>query len=139
MLIYHFGSREGLILAICNQINHEVAGGLEQLDDPKALFDHYADPAARPWVVLFLQLYTHELQGGPDAEAFFDASVKSWIDGIARVLVTSGVDPATARTHARLSVAVARGLLLDLLATGEREEIDRAYDLYLQLAGHPGK
>lgn len=33
---------------------------------------------------------------------------------------------AAAYTHARLGVAVTRGLLLDLLATGERERVDEA-------------
>lgn len=40
-------------------------------------------------------------------------------------------EPA-ARIQARLDLAVARGLLLDLLATEERDEVNQAYDHYLQ-------
>ncbi|MDQ2813317.1 MAG: hypothetical protein M3Z75_15955 [Actinomycetota bacterium] len=39
------------------------------------------------------------------------------IDGLASELVKQGVDEATARIQARLHLAVARGLLLDLHAT----------------------
>ena len=42
-------------------------------------------------------------------------------------------DPATARVDARLAVAVARGLLLDVLATGGSAETDAAMERFTQL------
>ena len=36
-----------------------------------------------------------------------------------------------ARAEARLGVAVVRGLLLDLLATGDREAVDAAMERYI--------
>ena len=41
-----------------------------------------------------------------------------------------GLD-AEVRVEARLGVAVARGLLLDLLATGDREAVDAAVERYI--------
>ena len=38
--------------------------------------------------------------------------------------------PAIARPHARLGLAVVRGLLLDLLATGDRAGVDAALDVF---------
>jgi hypothetical protein len=38
----------------------------------------------------------------------------------------------TARVHARLGLAVTRGLLLDLLATGERAEVDAAFEAFIE-------
>ena len=38
--------------------------------------------------------------------------------------------PAVARAHARLGLAVVRGLLLDLLATGDRAGVDAALDAF---------
>ena len=52
---------------------------------------------------------------------------------MANALVEAGAEPSTARADARLGVAVVRGLLLDLLATGERREVDEAFERYLQL------
>jgi hypothetical protein len=43
-----------------------------------------------------------------------------------------GLDEITAQTEARLAVAVTRGLLLDLLATGDREGTTAAFERYLR-------
>ena len=44
-----------------------------------------------------------------------------------------GADPETARIVARLYVAVGRGLLLDVLATGEDREVDAARKLFTDM------
>jgi len=137
MLLYHFGSADGLLVAICNTINEAVAGALARWKDPRELFQHYTDPAAWPWERLFFELYARALFGRPGTEGFVEAAVHRWIDGLAGELVKAGTDEASARIQARLHLAVARGLLLDLLATEEREEVSQAYEYYLQLTGHP--
>jgi hypothetical protein len=43
------------------------------------------------------------------------------------------VPPVAVRADARLGVAVIRGLLLDLLATGAWEQVDEPLERYLQL------
>ncbi len=42
----------------------------------------------------------------------------------------AGIPPAVARVHARLGLAVTRGLLLDLLATGDRAGTDAALEVF---------
>ncbi len=139
MLLYHFQSREGLLVAICNMLNESVVGGLGQWKEPRELWAHFADPEAWPFERLFFELYAHALFRRPGTEGFVEASVQRWIDGLARELVRAGVDEAGARIQARFHLAVARGLLLDLLATEESEEVNQAYDYYLQLVGQgPG-
>jgi AcrR family transcriptional regulator len=139
MLLYHFGSRDGLLAAICNAINADVASTLDRWTDPQELFRHFADPVAWPWERLFFELYAHALFGGPGSEEFFEAGVHRWIDGLAGELVMHGADEAAARIQARVHLAVARGLLLDLLATKERAEVNQAYEYYLQLTGYPAQ
>ena len=41
-----------------------------------------------------------------------------------------GVPADVARTHARLGLAVTRGLLLDLLATGDRAGVEAALEVF---------
>ena len=41
-----------------------------------------------------------------------------------------GVPADVARTHARLGLAVTRGLLLDLLATGDRDGVEAALEVF---------
>jgi hypothetical protein len=45
----------------------------------------------------------------------------------------AGIDPETARAAARLWVAVGRGLLLDVLATGDNDEVDAAMRFFADM------
>jgi hypothetical protein len=46
------------------------------------------------------------------------------------LLAPLGVPEDIARTHGRLALAVTRGLLLDLLATGDRAGVEAALEVY---------
>ena len=96
------------------------------------LWQHFTDPELWPVERLFFELYAHALFGRPGTEGFFEASVEAWITALTDALVNAGADETTARTEARLGLAVARGLLLDLLATGDRDGVNEAYERYLQ-------
>jgi hypothetical protein len=52
---------------------------------------------------------------------------------VATAIVEAGASEATARVDARLGLAVVRGLLLDLLATGDRDGVTEAYERFLRL------
>ncbi len=70
MLLYHFQSREGLLVAICNMLNESVVGGLGQWKEPRELWAHFADPEAWPFERLFFELYAHALFRRPGSEGF---------------------------------------------------------------------
>lgn len=57
-----------------------------------------------------------------------DGIVEDWIGPVAAVLRRSGISESVARAVARLGVAVSRGLLLDVLATGDDREVDEAME-----------
>src|ERR1700761_1791017 len=113
MLLYHFGSWEGLLVAICNSINESVAGTLDRWTDPRELFGHFTDPAAWPAERLFFELCAHALFGRPGTEGFIEASVGRWIDGLAGQLMKEGADAGTAPRHHRPAPARARGMTQD--------------------------
>ena len=135
MLIYHFGSREGLLVAISNAVNEAESAALANWEDHTQFWEHFTDPQMWPAERLFFELYVHALFGRPGTEGFFAASVEGWITALTGEAVKVGLDEATARVQARLSLAVARGLLLDLLATGDRDGVDQAYERFVQLTG----
>ena len=138
MLIYHFGSREGLLVAVTQAVEDQqraallVSGATSQ--DARHAWEHLSDPALWPQERLFFELYAYALRGRPGTEGFLDGIVESWVAPVAAALVEAGADESTARTDARLGVAVVRGLLLDLLATGDRAGTTAAYERFLQLA-----
>ena len=72
---------------------------------------------------LFFELAAMTAQRRPGTEDFAESFVAPWIAAVAR----TGVDPA----RLRVDVAVLRGLLLDLLVTGERHGVDEAFECFL--------
>ena len=136
MLLYHFGSREGLLVAVSRAVEEAERASLASwgltAGDARRAWQHFSDPQLWPLERLFFELYGRALLGRPGTEGFLEAVVEPWISGIAAELVEAGADVAAARTQARLAVAVTRGLLLDLLATGDREGVTEAFEQYLQ-------
>jgi len=142
MLIYHFGSKEGLLVAIVQAVEEATRGlfaefaadpEMSPIDAARAFWQRLADPALWPNERLFFELYGQALQGRPGTEAFLDGIVDSWVEPMTAYQVRQGVSEAEARADARLGVAVTRGLLLDLLATGNRTAVDAAFERYLRL------
>ena len=135
MLIYHFGSREGVLVAVTRAVEEQQRAALLVPDmTPQAArqsWQRLSAPQLWPQERLFFELYAYALRGRPGTEGFLDGIVESWVAPIAGALVKAGADERTARADARLGVAVVRGLLLDLLATGDRAAVTEAYERFL--------
>jgi len=144
MLIYHFGSRDGLLVAVAQAVEatqRELAFGAGERsapEDAREFWKRISSPKLWPQERLFFELYVHALLGRPGTEGFLDDVVESWVAPIANAVVAAGGDKRTARAEARLAVAVVRGLILDLLATGDRKGCTDAFDRYLARVGVPG-
>ena len=136
MLIYHFGSREGLLVAVTQAVEERERAALMESgltpEDARRSWERLSDPALWPQERLFFELYTYALLGRPGTEGFLDGIVESWVAPVADALVKAGAGERTARADARLGLAVVRGLLLDLLATGDRAGVNDAYERFLQ-------
>ena len=140
MLLYHFGSREALLIEVIRTVEEQQRAALAQIleeeaDAPPAeimrrMWARVADPALWPNERLFFEVYAQALQGSPHALPLLDGIVDAWVDPLA-ALVAPGRPEAEARAEARLGVAVVRGLLLDLLATGDREAVDAAMERHI--------
>jgi AcrR family transcriptional regulator len=142
MLIFHFSSKEGLwveIIRAVEQRQRELLG--QVLPDPsqpvgeamRAWWKHISDPSLWPNERLFFEVYGQALQGRPHTTELLDGIVDDWLDPITEINVSLGLPPSAARAHARLGVAVTRGLLLDLLATGDRAGVDDAMEAFIEV------
>jgi AcrR family transcriptional regulator len=140
MLIYHFGSRDGLLLAIVRSVEEEQRAAMAELaadesasvaELARRMWERVADPRLHPHERLFFELYGRALQGDPGAAPMLQWVVPAWVDQLTELLVARGLPPEEARATARLGLATVRGLLLDLLATGDRAEADAAVDLFI--------
>jgi AcrR family transcriptional regulator len=143
MLIHHFGSKAGLWVAIVDEVERrqrEVMG--EILPDPskplrQALWEwwkHISDPALWPNIRLFYEVYGQALQGRPHTATMLDGIIDDWLEPATEINIALGLAPASARAGARLGIAVTRGLLLDLVTTGDVEGVDAAMREYIELS-----
>jgi AcrR family transcriptional regulator len=141
MLLYHFGSREGLLVAVAQAVERrtqatvaEVATASMGATDEviRRVWSYVAQPELAPFERLFFALYGRALQGDDALAPLLDGDVARWLDANEELATANGLDvpPGVLRTHARLGLAVVRGLLLDLLATGERDEVTSALEAF---------
>ncbi|MGH2948935.1 MAG: TetR/AcrR family transcriptional regulator [Solirubrobacteraceae bacterium] len=146
MLIYHFGSREELLIEVIRAVEAQQRAALAELpldpeispaDSMRRMWRRVADPALWPNERLFFEVYAQALQGSPHALPLLDGIVDLWVEPLTRIGVARGQSEPEARAEARLGVAVVRGLLLDLLATGEREAVDAAMERYIAAVAQP--
>ena len=138
MLLYHFGSREGLLAAVTLAVEAAERATLADVgavgaDDARRFWARYSDPRLWPQERLFFELYVHALRGRPGTEGFLDHVVTGWLEPLTAAIASGGTSPQIAPTAARLSMAVTRGLLLDLLATHDIDGVTAAFELFLQV------
>jgi AcrR family transcriptional regulator len=135
MLIHHFGSRDGLLVAIVSEVEAQQRDLLQSLPAHptvlETMWKRLAAPEMWPFERLFYECYARGAQGEPPFDRLVPALVDDWL-----ALVPRG----HARDQARLIIAVVRGLLLDLVATENRAGVDRAMKQFLAIAGdHLGR
>ncbi|MET8469099.1 TetR/AcrR family transcriptional regulator [Streptomyces sp. NPDC006422] len=142
MLIHYFGSKEQLFVEIVRESERRQREllsrlgqepGLAPADAARRLWRQLADPRLAGQERLFFEICGHALQGRPEAAPFLEGLVTDWLEPLVAADVAAGVDPAVARNRARVGLATVRGLLLDLLATGDREGVDAALEEFLRL------
>jgi AcrR family transcriptional regulator len=142
MLSHHFGSKDGLWLAIVREVERRQRDAMAELAEQQAdsgadlmrqWWQHISDPSLWPNERLFFEVYSQGLLGRSPAAELLEGIVDSWVAPAADLLVDMGVDADEAASLARLGLAVTRGLLLDLLATGDREAVDAAMEQWISL------
>jgi AcrR family transcriptional regulator len=137
MLLYHFGSREGLLVAVARTVEEAerarfLSWGMAP-EDARRIWERLSDPVLWPSERLFFELYVQALLGRLGDEQFLDSAVRGWIAPVAAAMVEAGGSEAIAHIDARLGQAVVRGLLLDLLATKDRDGVTQAFDRFVRL------
>ena len=131
MLIYHFGTRDGLLREILGQARQRQLDVFTDLlrvrpDEPylatlARAWAGMTGPHGRPYLRLFGRL--HDSAGEPLWPGFRKAATTDWLapleDGMGSLELATVV------------LAVIRGLLMDLDATGDAGRTDRAWHAFL--------
>lgn len=130
VLLYLFGSKDELVREILDRARAEQREMMRAaLAEPPAgdpvgrLWTWLSAPEQRATIRLFVEAYALSLHPDPGPwQGFAETSVEEWLELLAPVLPA---EPAPT-----LHLAVLRGLLLDLLATGDLDRVNAAYRLF---------
>ena len=138
MLIYHFGTRDGLLVEVVRAMEERQRAALASLRSrtPREMalefWRRLADPALAPYERLFFELYGAAL-GGQESVAPLLKGDGSGGDIVTSWLADESMFAGLPLPQARMALAFSRGALLDLLATGDREGVDAAVRAFVDL------
>lgn len=144
VLLYLFGSKDGLIRALLARARADELAFLDQVRGAsQEAGDGLAEAVSRTWswlaadahralLILWVDGYARSLAepGGPWA-GFADATVTDWLAVLAAAQPPARRDTAAALAQRTLALAVLRGALLDLLATGDTDRTTAAVRLHI--------
>jgi len=128
MLLYHFGSSENLMEAVVLEVEQRTRTWFFEVAQPEdaslaelvlLLWDRASSEELEPLVRLFFALYSRMVERRRTTE-LTEQLITSWLDPAVASLTGHGMPAQRAAELARLGLAVTRGLLLDVLATGDR-------------------
>jgi AcrR family transcriptional regulator len=137
MLIHHFGSRQGLLTEVVRRVESDQRAFFTSIQVPPedltlVMWNALRDRAVWPAERLFFECYARGARGEPPYDSLLPGLVDDWLDAYAP---ENAHDPSAvkARAEARLSLALFRGLLLDLVGTEDRAGVDAAFEVYRRL------
>lgn len=139
MLIYHFGSRRGLLAAIVNSIESQQRLSLEEMaraaksptDLVRTQWAQLTDPGMLPFIRLFFEVAAYASRQQPGTEEFVANLTEPWID--VAMVVAGRLGMETTRAELRLGIAVVRGLLLEVAAGGDVSATTASLERYLAM------
>src|SRR6266545_4785126 len=134
VLLFLFGTKDGLIREFLARVSDH--GGRHDLAAlVHATWEWLAAEPVRPLLTLWVEAYARSLTepGGPWSD-FARQTVDDWLAVLAAAQPTGRRTGPALAAERTLALAVLRGGLLDLLATGDIDRVTAAVDQHLRLA-----
>lgn len=132
MLIYHFGTRDALLVEVVRAVEERQRVVLATLRSrtPREMalefWRRLSDPALAPYERLFFELYGAALGGQESVAPVLEGIVTSW-------LADDSMFGGLPLAQARMALMFTRGALLDLLATGDRAGVEASVQAFIDL------
>ncbi|MDP9110964.1 MAG: TetR/AcrR family transcriptional regulator [Candidatus Eremiobacteraeota bacterium] len=137
-LLYHFGSKESMIARVLELVRAGQMRAYESLrrggaSTPQAVFRaaaaYMTDPRIFPAMRLFFETYALALRTPERFPNFFDGAVRDWLLFFAGPVSEDQRNRDEAMAMGTITLALYRGLMLDLCATNDCERVERALSL----------
>jgi AcrR family transcriptional regulator len=135
MLVYHFGSREGLMREILTGLRERedarIQTWFQSGEKPRTLsqflrwyWKRVSVPRGRPAICLIFELYAPALRNPQAYPGVLEDPLAYW----QKLMEKAGIPSSPDAVAATLLLAATRGLLLDLCATGDRARVGQAME-----------
>lgn len=141
MLLYHFRSKEDLLLAALKEVRRREVAMLGQelarlprgsvSDVMRAIWRWYSSPDRMPYLKLFFEAWGVSLHRPFLYEGFLREVKRDLVDVMVPVIEGYGYPPRQAAAIATFFVAAFRGLLIDLVANEDDSRLDDAMEIFI--------
>ena len=139
MLIYHFGSKDELVVAALREVRAreqamllraiQRSGSTSIAEVVQHIWHWYTAPRREPYLRLFFEVLGLALQNPSRFPGFLETVRRDLLDLAEEAMVQAGFPRNEARVRATFYIGALRGLLLDMLATKDRARLAAAADL----------
>jgi AcrR family transcriptional regulator len=145
-LQHHFGTKEQLVEEIVEHVLERTliprgvyTDGIPNpdMDLParlRALWTHLTSPPGLGDIRLFIEVVGQSLYGAPECSPVVARSMTHRLELIRTNVISLGCPEAEASAFATVLLATIRGLVIELLATGDRERLDQAFEIAVENA-----
>jgi AcrR family transcriptional regulator len=138
LLVHHFGTKERLVSEVLGSIMESYLGSVFTFDDASG--GSFEDLFWSRWrsfttdeylriLRLMYEIFSAVFRDPTRFPNVLESISARWLSGFVDSLTAIGLPPPAARRLSTAYFAALRGLLLDLLVTGDRERVDDAAGL----------
>lgn len=137
VLLYHFGSKEKMVVEILSEIRRSQRTAYDRVparnftEACRGVWKRMGAPDSEPLFRLFFETYGMALRRPRLYKVFLHDTIEDWLRDIADPLCREGCDRREARAFATLVLAGMRGFMLDFCTTHDRKRVDRAVEIWL--------
>jgi len=139
MLVYHFGSKEGLVTAVMDELQARIrrsfaelasaAAGRRRGGEMRAFWAWLVEPERAAYLRLLFEVQALAMRDPARYGRYLEGTSSGWLD-----LIEASLPPSRSRRAlATLCAAVIDGLLLEYLATGDARRTGEAVALFGRL------
>ncbi|WP_156760770.1 TetR/AcrR family transcriptional regulator [Microbacterium karelineae] len=132
-LLHHFGSKERLVAEVVESIVGAALASPDIADDDpdplRTLWRLATAPRGMRLAATFLEIAASAARGADDLRTAVSASIAARERILRDGLVRSGCPESRAAALATFTLASMRGLVADLIVTGDRDRVDRGFEV----------
>ena len=138
VLLYHFGSKEKMVIEVLAQVRRSqraAYGRIEEASFTKGyltVWKRMSAPDSEPLFRLFFEIYGIALRRPRLYKAFLQDTVQDWLQVMTDEFAGERQQRKQARAIATIVLAGLRGFMLDFCTTHDRKRVDEAVELWLR-------